>query len=760
MRGGLDDCSSFTDDVDDKNSRLTYRMPAVEGDELAESSDARGHHHSRVLSRWPAGHALAMINTSEMRNPESELMAFSPLNTVSMPNSSSSRELLSGTERVAHQMSLSMSESRDSVNQASITDATEFEIGLRTWSHDPIGQHDENMGHSSSSREQSPDSGDLERDRVGRIVHGWMERGITDNLSNVVQRSGEWLGETDIGRVRTVREWVQMNNQQRAPHGGHMEEQYSGLDDDNEGQQEHVDGDMLRSCGRQGQLGVLVGNVRERQRELWRLSEHRAVSNFAHRNRIQSLLRGRFLRNERPVEEERLPSMAAAELIQLRQRRTVSGLREGFRSRLENIVRGQVSCNSEPSSDSTNTNAQNLQIDHLVWSQSGNLDQLQLREDDGNSHQLYGEHTENIDVSINLSQSQQTALNQDSESESDGGNQDSSTSDEFTGWTDETVESTSMDWHVNSVTALPHETEGDANGDEQQLHEAQEGWHDDGLPERAETVENWSDELPDVPRLQHSVSLRSFNRSHPLGDENVYSLELRELLGRRSVSNLLRSGFRDSLDQLVQSYVERQSRAPIDWDVHRNLPITPTLPEMDQEQQHNEDEHDDDIGRLSPVLPSPPVPPSQPLRHQGLHRSGWARHTVHRSEFEWGTLNEMKADMTKLQQGMNTMQRMLEACVDMHLELQRSIRQEVSAALNRSAEGATTENFSMDGSKWSYARKGTCCVCCDCHIDSLLYRCGHMCTCSKCASELVRTGGRCPLCRAPIVEVIRAYSVM
>ncbi|TQD73523.1 hypothetical protein C1H46_040947 [Malus baccata] len=129
--------------------------------------------------------------------------------------------------------------------------------------------------------------------------------------------------------------------------------------------------------------------------------------------------------------------------------------------------------------------------------------------------------------------------------------------------------------------------------------------------------------------------------------------------------------------------------------------------------------------------PSPP-----PSYHQNHH---------HFSSPEMEFIYDMRGQMEQLYREMSELRKVIKSCVDMQMVMQQSMKQEVhsgQAERKRSANGLP--------------KKGNCCICHEVKVDSLLYRCGHMCTCLKCAHDLQWNSGKCPICRAPIVDVVKA----
>ncbi|CAL9051742.1 unnamed protein product [Musa banksii] len=793
------------------------RRSDLEGDDLAETS-AAARRHSRILSRWAARQAEEMITTIERRNRESELMALARLHAVSMLDASflrESRRAQSSVERPVaarassvlqrwrelEDESASRDRRRDSSSridassnhrtapetQVSVVPRDTSEVTSESndnedseWPDEPSGLRRqgvevEDAEERGSSREQSPDIGDggdreMERERVTQIVSGWMTEIAMADTTQVLRGSSsprsEWLGERERERVRLVREWMQTVSQQRDARASRREEQArDGVITNREDRRpECTQRNLLRLRGRQARLDLIMRNVRERERELQDLSQHRPVSHFGHRIRIQSVLRGRFLRNGRSVEDGQQHSVAARELGQLRQRQTVSGFREGFRSQESSIVTDQASSQSADG-DSVNISGNDISVTNALEVSDVTYDQFQASDDDIDIHQ-----TAEVDTTVQMESNMQSsdmggreyAIQDDNWPEDDAehgqGDWQQPIEVGLSVQHDGPVEEPDRNWHENVDQEWLHETPEDEDRQGTLLLEAHQHWHSDNSQA---TEANWQDGPSDSLNDQHSFRVIR-NGVISSDDDNVYSMELQELLSRRSVSNLLHSGFRESLDQLVQSYIQRQGRDAFQWDMQSAMPDH-VSPEEDQRQQRDDliQSQQDSVTRPLHTPPTPPTPPPLPLWHSELHNS-WSRQHIRRTDIEWDIVNDLRADMAKLQQVMCHMQRMLEACLDMQLELQRAVRQEVSAALNRSVGEHAGEvgESSEDGIKWSNVRKGICCVCCDNQIDSLLYRCGHMCTCSGCANELAQGGGKCPLCHAPIVEVVRAYSIV
>lgn len=120
----------------------------------------------------------------------------------------------------------------------------------------------------------------------------------------------------------------------------------------------------------------------------------------------------------------------------------------------------------------------------------------------------------------------------------------------------------------------------------------------------------------------------------------------------------------------------------------------------------------------------------------------------------------MGREIRDLRSEVQELKNMMRLSFDLQLDIQRSIRQEVAAALAQTLGGSSGPLPSASTTSGRLATPASierCLICDDHHVDTVLYQCGHLCLCHSCAMRLRQSGSNCPVCRAPIRDIMKTY---
>ncbi|KAM7262772.1 hypothetical protein ACFE04_000455 [Oxalis oulophora] len=223
--------------------------------------------------------------------------------------------------------------------------------------------------------------------------------------------------------------------------------------------------------------------------------------------------------------------------------------------------------------------------------------------------------------------------------------------------------------------------------------------------------------------------------------------DIRKLLERRTVSSFLNSDLRDRMDQLMLCRVQQQTfleECPDEDENEENNSgerIRHLIDYFDQSWGYRESDGADGSDRVVSTSRSHTLPsPSFQECHQFTSSNN-------QPSMEMELIYNMRGHMEQLQREMSELRKCMMSCMEMQAKMQQTIMQNFHSS--QSVAGNSSLNNALP--------RRNCVICYEMQVDSLLYRCGHMCTCLKCAHELQWSTGKCPICRAPIVDVVRAF---
>ncbi|KAM3694161.1 hypothetical protein ACJW31_07G039200 [Castanea mollissima] len=612
----------------------------------------------------------------------------------------------------------------------------------------------------------------------------------------------------------------------------------------------HVISPRIR--GRQAFTDLLMQLERDRQREIDALAERRAVSRFTQRGRIQSLIRLRLLQRGMAIQDQPRPQPTVSKVNKLPQGSNIMHLRERFSTGVEQVTTAQndatyprsprleivnnaahldSSCRERPStSDEQVTTAQNGATYPRSPPQERVRNAVHL---DSSCRERLITGVEQVATAQNdsaypRSPRQKIVNNEDYLNSSSTFNQPSN---HFHNQEVNITDQHSTHQLENSMSHIKEDVHEEARSSDVTLQGTStevRNLDSEEFADRTASFKFWAENeiAEEVEVIDHDYAETSYDWINDIARPRSYwehcrqeryeevlnnsdNGEICQLLERRTVSSFLTSDFRERIDRLMVSRLDRQMHleeredengSQEGMDQFMSFKHSFTDPsgsqqeeeeeEEDEEQVEEEEEEDRDVAEegeeslisgqyheagddfdesSSSMQIASPYPlgswsyqdnqvgddsdqvtstsprqhlPSQPYYQDSQQNSA----ATNPNSIEMELIYDMKGQMEQLYHEMSELRKSIKSCMDMQMMLQQSSKQE-----SHSAQGEGKKSY--DG----VPKKGNCCICYEKQIDSLLYRCGHMCTCLKCAHELQWGSGKCPICRAPIVDVVRAY---
>ncbi|XP_011022301.1 PREDICTED: uncharacterized protein LOC105124124 [Populus euphratica] len=741
--------NSKPDDHHQNLRRLTDNQDNIPKN--AHDSSIRSSKQARILDQWAAMQAREMVSTIEMQREKAGLLIASLKKPSSMQQNSLDSENPAGQSNNPRKNKNRGASSLVQIWEARLNQSEASLKRSHSMNNSRTGSVSSQTETASPNTEEKSRQSDIADSNTKK--EAFVDCGSAKSAPSSIHFRNTDAGEPEkVKIVDIIRRLTSDSNDDDRPLNGagdglSRERRHSLVFDRTEQKvlSQVVNSPKIR--GRQAFNDLLLQMEQERHRELGSLGERHAVSKFAQRGRIQCLLRLRFLHRGVGFEDQQRPrssqSTASSSSDRSQHGSTIMHLRERFSAGIENSIKNQPTADGHHQENSTSAEQQS---------------EPQVKFSASNTCEVQEQVNEKTCASSDVT------------------------------WQGISLQVGNFDPPETSKTTSP------LNGD----------WEDNEIEEEEYFEQTNSDWLSDIARPRSYWEDQRKARYEEKRGGSSDNDEIRQLLERRTVSSFLASDLRDSIDQLIMSRVQRQvSQEDEELDEDNQERMGQLMLSYFQSHSHSadsqeEEEFDGGSGEGETAGEGSISEEGSPTSHQNIEATDYfdqsspSQHSPYpfrswnfsdehevadgcqqaqtkalhltppsqvsiqdrryssslsHSSIEMELLYDLKGHMEQLQREMSELRKSMQSCMEMQTNSQNNLKvQEVHPV--------------QENRKNSFDRrlnKRSCCICYETQVDSFLYRCGHMCTCLKCAHELLQGSGKCPICRAPILDVVRAY---